>query len=582
MDFDLIIRGGTLIDGTGAARRRVDIGLSGSRVSAVGDLSRAQSKQSIDATGLIVAPGAIDIHTHYDAQIHWDPYLSNSGLSGVTTVVMSNCGFGFAPVKPDFRDRFMLMLERTEQVPYAAMKASVPWTWETFPEWMEHLSGLPKGLNVACYVPMNALMVYVMGVDAAKSRPATALERARMRQLLDQAMDAGAVGFSFSWLGPINNHTDFDGSSMPTDVMDIGEAFNLAQVLRNRRQGVIQAATDLPGLRDGRAVCADLARYGGRPVLHNFTQVTPGIDFHNDILRWLEDCRAEGLPVVSQGLVNRVWTEINLEDYKVWEVMPAFKDFSNASPAEQLKLAQSRNFRERVQSEYFAIDEYVGSEKFPDFTLIRANGVEPWASHQDKTVAQIAEAIDRPVVDTFFDILVDTQLKAIFAQLNIFGDNAEELGKVLRSGSVMAGASDGGAHTKIVSQGHWPIDAIMFLVRDNPQFSLEEMHRMLSKAPADFMRFRDRGTLEPGKAADLMIYDLNALDFPLGHYETRHDWPNGEWHLHVPVKGIRYVVVNGLITHVDGEPTGALSGLVLSPAAATSEPSPADLQPASV
>ena len=194
MTFDTIIRGGRIVDGTGSAAYHADIGIRDGRIAAIGALSGAAADQTIDACGRIVAPGHINQHSHYDVALFWDPYCSNAGENGVTTVVNANCGFGIAPVRPADRLRTMQMLETTEQIPVAHQQSALPWDWESFPEFLQRLEGLPKGVNVLSYLPLNPLLIYVMGIEAAKSRRPTAAEMAEIHRLINTAMDAGALG----------------------------------------------------------------------------------------------------------------------------------------------------------------------------------------------------------------------------------------------------------------------------------------------------------------------------------------------------------------------------------------------------
>lgn len=218
--FDTIIRGGKIVDGTGAPAFYADVGISGGKVAAVGNLKAAQAKEVIDAKGKIVAPGHVTQHAHYDVALFWDPYCSNSGENGVTTLVNANCGFGVAPVRKGDKERTMQMLETTEQIPVSHQRAALPWDWESFPEWLAHVKALPKGVNISTYLPLNPLLVYVMGVDAAKSRKPTAAEMAEMHRLINEAMDAGAIGISMSAMGVEgNSHVDYDGTPMPTDAI---------------------------------------------------------------------------------------------------------------------------------------------------------------------------------------------------------------------------------------------------------------------------------------------------------------------------------------------------------------------------
>jgi len=240
MEYDLVIRNGTVVDGTRLPRFRADVGIKHGRVGKIGRIGRVTAARELDATGCIVAPGFVDLHTHYDAQIHWDPYCTISGWHGVTSLVLGNCGFGFAPVKPADRERSLLMMTRTEQIPYQTMKEGMQWRWETLPEWLDDLDRLPKGVNLVSYVPVSPLMVYVMGLEAAKSRPATSGERMEMQRLLNEAMDAGACGFSIQRLGKHSLQADVDGTPMPTDCMADEDILALAEVLRERDEGFIQ------------------------------------------------------------------------------------------------------------------------------------------------------------------------------------------------------------------------------------------------------------------------------------------------------------------------------------------------------
>lgn len=207
-----------VVDGTRLPRFRADVGIRNGLVAKLGRIPQGQAKRELDASGLIVAPGFVDLHTHYDAQIHWDPHCTVSGWHGVTSVVLGNCGFGFAPVRPADRERALMMMTRTEQIPLATMQAGMPWNWETFPEWLDNLAALPKTVNCVSYVPVSPLMVYVMGLEAAKRRPATGAERREMQRRLNKAMDAGACGFSIQRLGEHSLQADYDGTPMPSAV----------------------------------------------------------------------------------------------------------------------------------------------------------------------------------------------------------------------------------------------------------------------------------------------------------------------------------------------------------------------------
>ena len=235
-EFDIQIKGGTIVDGTRVPAFRGDVWIRDGKVVQIGGRAAASAKQVIDADGLIVAPGFVDLHTHYDAQIRWDPWCTISGWHGVTSVVLGNCGFGFFPVKRDFRERSMLTMTRTEAIPFEAMKKGMNWDWETVPQYLDSLDRAPKGVNCIQYMPTASLMTYVMGLEAAKTRPATPEERSLMARILDEGMDAGLCGFSIQRLGPDSTQADFDGSPMVTDTMCDEDILNLARAAKSRRR----------------------------------------------------------------------------------------------------------------------------------------------------------------------------------------------------------------------------------------------------------------------------------------------------------------------------------------------------------
>src|ERR1700723_3678921 len=291
-DFDIQIKGGTIVDGTRVPRYHGDVWIKDGKIAQMGGRAPGFAKKVIDADGLIVAPGFIDLHTHYDAQIRWDPYCTISGWHGVTSLVLGNSGFGFAPCKPDFRDRSMLTMTRTEAIPYASMKAGMNWDWETLPQYLDSLQRAPKGINCIQYMPTASLMTYVMGLEAAKTRPATDAERAEMARPLPQGMDAGPCGFSIQRLGRNSGQPDFDGSPMVTDTMCDEDILNLARVLRERDEGFVQITQATGHIKDDLAFLEWLAAEANRPILHNaIAPARHNPKIHQRSLPWLKRCR---------------------------------------------------------------------------------------------------------------------------------------------------------------------------------------------------------------------------------------------------------------------------------------------------
>jgi N-acyl-D-amino-acid deacylase len=570
--FDLLIRNGTIVDGTGGDRFVGDVAIVAGKIEKIGSLGGAEAKRTIDATGLIVAPGAIDLHAHYDAQIAWDPYCRSSGWHGTTTAVVGNCGFGFAPVRPDpvSHERYMRMMENTEQVPYRVMKAVLPWTWETFPEWLAYVRSLPKGINIASYLPMNPLLAYVVGADEAKKRPATKAERKQMRDILHQAMDAGASGFAFTHLGADgNSHVDHDSTAMPADVMACEEAYNLADVLRERGQGVIQALIEIQGMdlsksKADRAFLEELARRSQRPVIHNMTSVDPaGPAFHRSIMKWLDESAEKGLQLYSQAFSIRTWIQFRVIEYNAWDSVPIFREYTAASIDEKLSLANDEAFRSRMKTVYNIEEMGVAAGTLEDMVLVAAPHAPMFAKYVGLKLSAIAESRGTTVIDLFFDIVAATKLEAEFRpQTN--DCNPDYFEEILRHPRIVCGASDGGAHTKFFSGGYYSTDLITWLVRETNKFSLEEAHLLLSAKPAKLFGFDDRGMIREGLAADLMVYDFDTIGFNAEIYSSMKDLPGGDWARSVEPIGIHYTIVNGEITHEDGRPTGAHPGMVLA------------------
>ncbi|QNE32507.1 amidohydrolase family protein [Sphingomonas sp. NBWT7] len=568
-EYDLLVSGGTIIDGTGVPRFIGDIAIKGGVIAKIGrNISSALAARTIDAKGKIVAPGVIDPHTHYDAQVHWDPYCTNSSWHGNTTVVVGNCGFGFMPCRPEDRDRYMAMMESTEQVPVPALREALPWNWESFPEWMQHMREIPKGINLAAFMPLNSLMIYVMGIEAAKSRGATDAERVEMARLLNEAMDAGAIGFGFSYLNDQNSHKDVDGSPMPTDNLCIDDAIFLAHVLRERGEGVIQCLCELPpGRVANRDAVEALARASGQPVLLNIITPVDAIpEYHRSLLDWLDRMEAQGLNIYGQAFVNRSWNQLRAVDFDVWQsTSPSFLEFTIARTADRMTaLAADRAFRARAVGEYDPMEWAGAGGPLETFKLVDAQGATRFAKYNNTLLGDVAAAEGVHVVDVFFQIIAESGALADFRTTMATSEDPVKSAEILRHRRVLSGTSDGGAHIKFHAGGQFATDNLMWLVRDTGIIPLEEMHYHLSYLPARVFGFANRGALLEGMAADLYVYDMEALGYDRDQYETVHDLPQGDWRRVCRAEGIEWVVVNGEPIMKDGQDTGVTPGRMIS------------------
>ncbi|MBV8136006.1 MAG: amidohydrolase family protein [Deltaproteobacteria bacterium] len=548
------------------SRRRLH---QGGKVAQIGGRSPGFAKKTIDADGLIVAPGFVDLHTHYDAQIRWDPWCTISGYHGVTSVVLGNCGFGFAPVKPDFRDRSMLTMTRTEAIPYESMKQGMTWDWETIPQYLDSLGRAPKGVNCIQYMPTASLMTYVMGLEAAKTRPATDAERAEMARLLNEGMDAGLCGFSIQRLGRHSAQADFDGSPMVTDTMCDEDILNLARVLAERDEGFIEITQATGHIKDDLAFVEKLAATAKRPLLFQaITAATKNPDVHRKSLNWLHKARAKGLPIFGQAGTIRSGFSFTLEHWNLYDMAPAWRDMTTGTKEEKIAKMNDPVMREAIKSErtMYILDKSssgVGGRLVKLLVQWVENKPE-LEKYVGKSLGQIAQEEGKHPVDVMVDLALATDLKAEFLQ-PYPEFNAEYAAEIINNSMfTFPGVSDGGAHTKFFTGGAFTTDFLRWMVRDENRVSLEEAHYRLSALPAHAAGFRDRGILREGAAADVVVYDLNNLGIePDWIGEVTHDLPGGEWRRVQRARGYRSIIVNGVETFSDDKCTGATPGKLL-------------------
>jgi len=568
-DYDIHIKGGTVVDGTRVPRYQGDVWIKDGKIAQIGGRAPGFAKKVIDADGLIVAPGFIDLHTHYDAQIRWDPWCTISGWHGVTSLVLGNCGFGFAPVKPDFRDRSMLTMTRTEAIPYESMKVGMNWDWETIPQYLDSLDRAPKGVNCIQYMPTASLMTYVMGLDAAKTRPATDAERAEMARLLAEGMDAGLCGFSIQRLGRNSGQADFDGSPMVTDTMCDEDILNLARVLHERDDGFIEITQATGHIKDDLAFVEKLAGTAQRPIL--FQAVTASRnnpEIHRRSLRWVERMRAKNLPIFGQAGTVRSGFALTLEHWNLYDVATAWRQMLTGTKEEKIAKMKDPAMREAVKSDRSmrALDKNapgIGG-KLPRLIVQWVDQKPELEQYVGKSLGQIAQEEGRHPVDVMIDLSLATDLKAEFLQPEP-EFNADFNAEIINNSMyTFPGVSDGGAHTKFFTGGAFTTDFLRWIVRDEQKVTLEEAHYRLSALPAHAAGFRDRGILREGAAADVVVYDLDGLGIePEWVGEVTYDLPGGEWRRVQRAKGYRSIIVNGTETFAEDKCTGATPGKLL-------------------
>ena len=469
----------------------------------------------------------------------------------------------------------MLTMARNEAVPMESMQEGMPWDWETFPEFLDSVERTPKGVNVMSYVGLNPLMGYVMGFQTAKERPATDDERAEMCRLLEEAMDAGACGWSAQVSGTTSVQLDYDGTPMITDTMSERDAVAFAEVLGRLGRGFMQVAGQP-------ALCEKLAQASGRPVVWNILaaatdQHGAATLAHAPALEWLQAANIErGLRIFAQALTVDVRFEFTLEDWNLFDSSPLWREVTLGTPAERLEKLRDPERRAGLRAEFDAgrgpvagggteeREVRVGSsiaELLCEWvTFDAAPELRRWEGH---TVGEIAEAQGKHPVDAMLDLAVGTRLRTGFAT-PVRGTSVEAMSAIANSPYALPGVSDGGAHTKFITLGAYPTELLTKWVREHGIMSLEDAHWRLSAYPAMAAGVLDRGYLREGAPADVIVYDMDELAIdPAWVGEAVYDLPGGEWRRVQRAHGYRHILVNGVETFTDGECTGETPGKLL-------------------
>ena len=555
-EYDLVIRGGTIVDGTGIPRYQGDLGVKDGRVAKISGKINPQGAREIDASGCIVAPGAIDLHTHYDAQLNWDPYASLSGWFGVTSLTVGECGFGFAPTRAEDRDLNMRMMNRIEAIPLESMRLGMRWDWETFPEYMDSLDRQGLGVNVGALLPFSPMRGYVLGMMAARERTSvTESELNRMKQIYHEAMKAGAFGMSFN-----KNMEDRpeDGSFLPSHVASDEEFHALSEIMPEFGVGHIGLTLGFglePAQRESvRELTTQMMRLSGRP----FHLLDVEVNDHYD---WVESRRAEGLPLVLQRLCTVVPIEFKLAEFNLYDYMPSWVEPLVGSAEERAAKLQNPDTRAAMKRD---------SQRWPnrrtdwDRVNVLQVAFERNEKYEGMTIADLAQAMGKDPVDAFLDLALDEGLQTEFT---IPPDDTPEALKVreqdLKDPYAHISVSDGGAHTRFNTNSNWPVFWLSYWVRDREIMSLEEAHYKMSAMPAWVTDFKDRGTLRVGNWADIIVYNLAELGHLYDKLIFDTDFPGGERRLIQKPTGLQYTIVNGTVTFEGNSCTGALPGKLL-------------------
>ena len=554
MAYDLLIKNGTVIDGTGAPRRQADVAVMDGKIAEIGKIKDGASK-TIDAAGCVVAPGFIDPHTHYDAQICWDPAISPSSWHGVTSVVMGNCGVGIAPCRPEAREIATRDLVNVEGIPFEVLERGITWDWQTFPEFLDAAEKRGSALNLGFIAPLTPFRHWVMG-EASMERGATPEETAQIKALIGEAVDAGAFGFSTTIL---NQHMGYQARPLACRNASRDELKAYCNALKERNKGAIEIAltqkisvlTD-----DDEELLASLLEESGRPV--TFLALFQRDDIPEACAETLRRAKAHkgAVPQTSPLALTR---EVNMRNpfsfaaFKCWG-----RVFSDKSKEAQRAVYADPAFRNAFREELKNATGFSGDWR--RITVHEAHKPE-LKKYEGRTVGDIAKERGKDGLDTFLDLTLedDLDIEFVLAQFNV---DLKRVTENLVDPRVLIALGDGGAHVDMLCDAGYPTYLLGTWVRERQIMSLEQAITRLTAQPADLFGIKGRGRLAVGNAADIAIFDPENIG-SASRGERRFDLPGGAKRMVMPSRGVEYTIVNGRTVYAEGRVTGTSPGEVL-------------------
>ena len=575
MSADLVIRNGIVVDGSGGPARRADVAIEGDRITTVGD-EVPRGRRELDADGLLVTPGFVDPHTHYDGQATWDPLLAPSSHHGVTTVAMGNCGVGFAPVAPDRHDWLIAMMEGVEDIPGTALHEGLRWDWGSFPEYLDALDRQARTIDVGVHFPHAALRAYVMGdrgADPAEHPDETQLEE--MARLLEQGLGAGAIGVSTS---RTERHRTSTGENLGTLRARKPELLALASVLRRTGKGVFQFLSDSYRTTDDAfaqaefALITEFARTSLRPVSYTVQQDIEAPDRWRDLIALAESLQAEGLDVKAQVAPRPIGVLLGLEaSANVFTPARAYARIAGLPLAERVSALKDPDRRQRILEGHAALTS--GDDAFAAYALLGRfddmyvlNDPADYNLDSSRSLGATARQMGLDPREYAYDV----QLQADGRQLiyiplfNFAEGNLEAIHEMITSPVAMFGLSDAGAHCGQICDGSMTTTFLTLWSRDRTDqdgLPVEAVVHQLTRRPASHFGWLDRGLLAPGLLADLNVIDLKSLE--CGAPRIVNDLPAGGRRLLQGANGYRWTIKRGSVTFEDDAPTGELPGQLI-------------------
>ncbi|MGQ0831102.1 MAG: N-acyl-D-amino-acid deacylase family protein [Microthrixaceae bacterium] len=554
---DLLVRNGTLVDGSGAPSRMADVVIDRGRITDVVDAGAASTTAAravLDAEGALVTPGFVDIHTHYDGQVTWDHHLAPSSWHGVTTVVMGNCGVGFAPVRAEDHMALIQLMEGVEDIPGAALHEGVAFDWETFPEYLDAIDRMDHDIDVAAQVPHGALRLYVMGDRGAKREAATTREIAEMGRLVAEAVRAGAVGFTTS---RTLNHRTSTGDSTPTLTAAEAELVGIAEAMGKTGAGVIELISDFPDGREEFERFRHMVERSGRPLTVSLAQ-SGSSDGYRGILAMLEQAAADGLPMRAQVATRPIGALFGLQTtFSPFASNPEYQRIDHVPLDEKLALLLDPAVRDRI----LAAERRNDGRRFD--TFFELGDPPDYEQPADQALGPRARAAGRIPAELAYEVMVaDGGTRFLyFPFANYVDGDFNAIHEMLQHPQTVIGLGDGGAHVGTICDGSNVTTMLTHWVRDRtrgPRVELPWAVHALTRRNAEAVGMLDRGLIAPGYKADLNVIDLDGLR--LRPPEMHFDLPAGGKRLLQRADGYVASVVSGAVTYLDGKHTGELPG----------------------
>lgn len=563
-ELDLVIRGGLLVDGFSADPYEADVGIVGDRIAQVGKIA-SRARRELDAYGMVVTPGFVDIHTHYDGQVTWENRVVPSSAHGVTTVVMGNCGVGFAPCRPDQHDLLIRLMEGVEDIPHPVLVDGLPWTWETYPQYLDFLAGRRYDTDICGYVPHAPVRVYVMGMRGANRESATCEDLRQMAHIVREAVAAGAMGFSTS---RTFFHRSSDGKSTPSFEAGEEELMALAGALRDANSGVIQLITDFDSPESTFALLQRMVQQAGRPLSVSLLEggYGPMTLRWRDVLDWAAQSSANGFPIKAQVLSRAIGVMLGHElTLNTFYTCPTYVELARLPFDEKIRELHRPEVRSRILAESADPDPTIVLGRLArEFDHMFILGDPPdYEQPFDQSIASRAKRAGIRAEEMVYDLMLQRDGRNnLYVTLCNYEHGSLETSRemMLHPGSVL-GLGDGGAHCGTICDGSYPTFMLTHWVRDRSRgerLPLAQVIKWLSHDTARAVGLDDRGVVAQGFKADLNVLNLEGLH--LHAPEVIRDLPTGGRRLVQRAQGYVATIVSGEVVYRDGKATGALPG----------------------